>query len=444
ATDHGPRTKMNLLPSEEVKADEGRAQPVRGARMALFLLLSINLFNYIDRQVLAAVEPDIRRELLPNDPNAMMKTGWLSTAFLLTYMLVSPIFGYYGDRVSRWLLIGIGVILWSLASGASGIDWPVPLAHAYTVLLITRFFVGIGESAYGPTAPTLISDMYPVKRRGQVLAGFYVAIPVGSALGYTLGGLCSGSLGWRWAFYLVVPPGILLGLWCLWMPEPPRGHSDQVSSRDVHWRDYLVLAKCPSYVLDCLGMTAMTFAMGALGFWMPAYLEYRKAEAVAGIDPVTFFGGLTALCGLIATILGGLAGDWLQPRFSGSYFLVSGFGLAVGFPMVLLVTMTPFPLAWVFIALAVFFLFFNTGPANTILANVTHPSIRAGAFAINIFFIHALGDAISPPLIGLVADERGLDAGFRTISYTILVGAFFWLWGARYLQRDADAATTQL
>lgn len=436
----------NGLAAPEMPDTTSRQAPMPGARLALLLLLSINLFNYIDRQVLAAVEPDIRNEYLAGDPDAKTKTGLLSTAFLVSYMLLSPLFGWFGDRFSRWLLISIGVILWSLASGASGMHWPVPVAHAYTILLITRCFVGVGEAAYGPVAPTVISDLYPVKVRGQVLAWFYLAIPVGSALGYTLGGqVAHSALGWRWAFYLVVPPGILLGLLCLLMREPPRGQADDVAeTRDITLKDYLGLLRIRSYVINTLGMTAMTFAMGALGYWMPAYLAEQKVEHLGPLDPVTAFGALTTIAGLIATLLGGWLSDHLRPRYPGSYFLTSGIGMLIGFPMVMLVLVSDFPLAWVWIFIAVFFLFFNTGPTNTILANVTHPAIRSSAFALNIFVLHALGDAISPPLIGFIADRSSLKMGFVVVSLAILVGGLLWIWGARYLEEDTRLATLRL
>jgi MFS family permease len=441
----------------DVARPVGRQTPQPGARLALALLLCINLFNYIDRQVLAAVEPDIRRELLPDDANAKTKMGFLSTAFLVTYMLAAPIFGWLADHVSRWKLIAIGVVVWSLASGASGIRWPLELALAFWILLLTRCLVGVGEGAYGPVAPTLLSDLYPEKVRGQVLSWFYLAIPVGGALGYALGGQMSAwrpEDGWRWAFFSVVPPGILLGMWCLLMPEPPRGHADLgdgVSSRKAELKDYLILLKIPSYVFNTLGMTAMTFAIGGLAYWMPDFLEVHGVAPIGGISPRMFFGILTAVSGLLATLLGGLAGDWLRPRFSGSYFLVSGAAMLVGFPMVLGVVLIPFPWAWVFVFLAVFCLFFNTGPTNTILANVTHPSFRASAFALNILVIHALGDAISPAVIGFVADLRlrpteaeNTDLGFLLISFTVLIGGLLWLWGARYLARDTELAPRRL
>src|SRR5438874_9578370 len=171
-----------------------RLRSARSARFALALLLAINLFNYIDRYVLAAVEPEIGHEffsLAPDDPATLEKTGSLATAFLISYMLTAPLFGWLADRMSRWILIGISVMLWSLASGASG------LAATFLMLLITRLFVGIGEAGYGPAAPTIIADLYPIQRRGALLAWFYLAIPVGSALGYVIGWYLGVKLGWR-------------------------------------------------------------------------------------------------------------------------------------------------------------------------------------------------------------------------------------------------------
>src|SRR6187455_2662423 len=177
-------------------------KPGSAAKTALLLLLGINLFNYIDRQILAALEPDIRATFFAaDDVHAMTKTGLLGDAFFVTYMVSAPILGLLADRFSRWIIVGSAVIFWSLASGASG------LAATFAMLFATRIFVGIGEGGYGPAAPTILADLYPLEKRGRILALFCAAIPVGSALGYVLGGAIGGALGWRWAFYLVVPPG---------------------------------------------------------------------------------------------------------------------------------------------------------------------------------------------------------------------------------------------
>jgi predicted MFS family arabinose efflux permease len=157
------------------------------------------------------------------------------------------------------------------------------------------------------------------------------------------------------------------------------------------------------------------------------------------------FGPIIVVAGLLGTIFGGLAGDWLRPRFSGAYFLVSGAAMVLAFPLFLALPVTPFPAAWVLIFITSVCLFFNTGPTNTILANVTHPAMRATAYAVNIFVIHLLGDAISPPLIGGINDLAGgnMNAGFLAISVTILISGLFWLFGARYLARDTELAPTR-
>jgi MFS family permease len=470
------------MPNHGAPSGDGPATTVRGAGTALTLLLAINLFNYLDRQVLASVEPEIRRTLFglsepqiqasnigllasPGGAGALVAastlqadryrtnpkfwTGLLSTAFLVTYMVIAPVFGRLADRYPRWALVGFGVILWSLASGGSGMEWGVGIVAAYWLLLMTRCLVGVGEGAYMPVAPAMISDMYPVKRRGQVLSWFFLAIPVGGALGYSLGEICKYTLGWRWAFYLVVPPGILLGLLCFLMREPPRGQADNVNVEPGVPRqgglaglliDLRRLMAIPSYCYNTPGMTAMTFAIGALAYWMPAFLEHRHVGPIFGIGPRTFFGILTALAGLLGTLSGGLSGDWLRRYVSGSYFLVSGVAFIAGFPMVLLFLTLPFPLAWVFVFLGVFCLFFNTGPTNAILANVTHPRERAMGFALNILIIHAFGDAISPPLIGWIADLTSIDFSFTVVSFTMLAGGLLWMWGARYLERDTALA----
>src|SRR4029077_16998001 len=204
------------------------SQAERGAYSALALLLGINLFNYIDRQVLAAVEPEIRATFFaPNDPNAMASTGLLGDAFLVTYMISAPLLGWLADRFSRWVIVGSAVALWSFATGATG------LAGSFAILFATRVVVGIGEGGYGPAAPTILADLFPIEKRGRILAIFCSAIPVGSALGYVLGGQIGARYGWRWAFYLVVPPGLLLSLLCFFRDDRERTRTRQETAREM-------------------------------------------------------------------------------------------------------------------------------------------------------------------------------------------------------------------
>ena len=407
-----------------------------GARAALALLLAINLFNYIDRQILSALEPQIRAAFFaPTDLNAMTKTGALGMVFLVTYMFSAPLLGWLSDRFSRWVIVGTCVILWSLASGASG------LAATFAILVATRVLVGIGEGGYGPAAPTILSDLFPIENRGRILAIFCAAIPVGSALGYVIGGLVNAHLGWRWAFYLVTPPGLLLGALCFFQRDP-RGLGTSVQPKVKPKKDdYLTVLRTRSYIFNCAAQTAMTFALGGLAFWTPAYLQFRGQPATAIIN----FGIITVTAGLISTVLGGVVADRLRSRYPGSYFLVSGVGMVVAFPLFLGVLYTPFPTAWIFMFAAVFFVFLNTGPSNTALANVSLPNVRATAFALNICVIHLLGDAAAFPIIGYIGGHSNMHIAFLVVSGMMLLSGLIWLAGMKYLPRDTaivESATT--
>ncbi len=417
------------------------------AYSALALLLGINLFNYIDRYVLAAVEPLIRKEFFAEgDQRSSTLIGLLATAFMVSYMCAAPIFGWLADRRPRWVLIGIGVMVWSLASGGSG------LAMAYWVMLLMRIFVGIGEAAYGPAAPTLISDIFPVSRRGFVLACFYMAQPIGTALGYVLGGLVAKHSSWHWAFLITLPPGILLSILCFRRKEPPRGSADKVAGKKTAGlKDYKTLLQTPSYVLAVAGLTLFTFAIGAIAFWAPRYLsEFRQAGTLDKV--ASTFGLITVLAGLGGTLTGGFLADRLRRRVKGSYFMVAGVGSLLAAPLFLASMHTPFPTAYAFMFASMFCLFLSTGPVNTILANVTHPAVRASGYALSIFTIHALGDAISPPLVGLANDltrssaypDGNMNFAFHILTGFIVAGGIAWIAGARYLDRDTELAPTRV
>ena len=213
---------------------------------------------------------------------------------------------------------------------------------SFGVLLFTRMLVGVGEAGYGPAAPTIISDLFPLEKRGRMLSYFYLAIPVGSALGYGIGGFIASHWGWRSAFYAVVPPGLLLAALCFFMrdkrgPRPKPVVPEGVTPGDKFAR-YKSLLGIRSYVFNTAAMTAMTFAIGGIAFWIPSYVyesrgsEFVQSPKLLGTINMTF-GAICVVAGLIATLLGGWVGDRLRKRFPGSYFLVSGSGHGHGLPL---------------------------------------------------------------------------------------------------------------
>jgi predicted MFS family arabinose efflux permease len=393
-------------------------------------LFGVNLLNYIDRQVLFAVFPPLQSELRLSDT----ELGLLASAFMWVYLSAAPVFGVLGDRRSRPRLMGVGVALWSAATGLTG------LMRSYGGLLASRALVGIGEASYGSIAPAMIADTVQPADRGKALAFFSMAIPVGSALGYLLGGLLAERFGWRPAFLVVGVPGLLLAWGVGRMADPPRGGLESVgppakSAGRPRLGDYLDLCRTRSYVLNCLAMTAMTFVVGGLAAWIPTYLVRIRGMPLGRANLV--FGVLTLLSGLLGTVAGGWLGDRLRRRIPAAYLLVSGIGLAASAPCaagVILVPDRTAALALIFLAEVLIFL--NTGPLNAVIADVSTPAVRASAYAANIFVIHALGDAISPAIVGGISDRLGLSTALWVAPGGLLTAALFCFWGMRWYTRE--------
>lgn len=400
------------------------------ARYVLALLLGVNLLNYIDRQVLYAVFPLIQRDFGLSDT----ALGLLGSAFMVTYMVSAPLFGWLGDRWSRTRLAAAGLGVWSVATAAAG------LAPSYPALFAARTTVGIGEASFGTVSPGLLAEFFHRERRGRILSLFYLAIPVGSALGYLLGGLIGQQWGWHAAFLMAGLPGLLLVLPVWLIREPPRSPdaAPEENGSPGHG-GYRALLRNRSYIANTLAMAAMTFALGGLAQWIPTFLYREHGLSVATGN--TLFGGLTVVTGICGTLAGGWLGDRLQRRTPKGYLLVSGWGFLLGTPAAAYAILTPslhHCLGAMF--LAEFFLFLNTGPLNTVIVNVTRPAIRAMAFAVNIFFIHALGDAISPTILGRLSDLWGLRTALLATPAAILAAALFAFLCCRTIEGDMARA----
>lgn len=400
------------------------------ARYALALLLAVNLLNYIDRQALYAVFPLIKSDLKLSDT----ALGLLGSAFMLCYMLAAPLFGRLGDRLNRARLAAGGLAVWSLATMLSG------MASSYRMLLAARSLVGVGEASFGTVSPGLVADFFPREKRGRMLSFFFLAIPVGSALGYLLGGQLGQAFGWQRAFLLVGLPGLLLAMPLYFLAEPRQNSSlSESSAGEKLLPELRQFLKNRSYLYATLSMAAMTFALGGLAQWAPSFLNRGFGLDVARGSML--FGMITVVSGIIGTLAGGWLGDRFQRRTPAGYLYVSAAGFLLGVPAMTLALMTSnLTICLTAIFAAELFLFLNTGPLNTVLVNVVAPGRRAMGFAINIFAIHALGDAISPAIIGFLSDRWGLSGALLITPLAVFIAAGFALWGGRFVADDQRVA----
>jgi predicted MFS family arabinose efflux permease len=368
-------------------------------RTALIVLTTLNLLNYADRNVLFAVQPLVQDEFHLTKE----QIGYLTSAFLGFYMIAAPFVGPLADRYSRKLIIALGALFWS------GLTLLTAVTHNYTELLVRHTLVGVGEATFVTIAPTFVADLFAEKVRGRILGVFYLAIPVGSAAGYLLGGYLAPHRGWRFPFYIAAAPGFVLALAVLFLKEPERGRFDSLKETPERGT-ILGLARNPAFLTATLGMAAMTFSLGGIQVWMPQFLYSERHYTLAAANFA--FGVIIVVDGILAALAGGWLGDYLLPRIKSSYYLVSAASMLLGIPIMIVALFAKGSVMIPAIAVAAFFLLLNTAPLNTAVINSVGAHIRATALAVNIFMIHILGDVPSPTMMGWVADKRSLQAAF--------------------------------
>lgn len=410
--------------------DSKRLWPVA----SLLVLTGFNLFDYLDRYLLASTLPVLQADLKISDEQA----GTLWSAFMLGYFLTSPIFGYLGDRLPRRWLIAAGVFVWSFGTLMSG------HVSTFVALLWFRVLVGFGEASFGTISPSWIADLFPKARRNNAITIFYFAIPVGSALGYLLGSYMAVHHGWRSAFIWAGCPGLALAFVLLLLREPARGATatvEELESEKVAtaggWRRYLQLLKFPRYNLVIVGYIAQAFAMGGFSLWAPTFLfrvHHMNLEAAG-----RFFSEALAATGLVATLAGGfLATQWEKRTRTGYAWVLALSSLAAAPVAFAAFTLPDLDLAKAALVLAMFLLFLPTGPLNTLILETVPVTMRASAVAASIFSIHLFGDMWSPKLVGYLSDRWGdlQRAVLWVLPVTLIISAFFWCWLVVRTKRD--------
>jgi MFS family permease len=388
-------------------------------RTTLTLLTALNLLNYIDRSVLFAVQPLVQTEF------HLTKTqlGYLTSAFLAFYMVAAPFAGPLADRYSRKVIIVLGAFFWS------GLTLLTAVTHTYWELLLRHTLVGIGEATFVTIAPSLVADLFPENVRGRIFGIFYLAIPVGTAAGYIVGGKLGPNFGWRYPFYVAALPGFLLALALLFIPEPPRGQYD--TQKETPQRGTLLgLARNPAFLTVTLGMAAGTFSLGGIQVWMPTFLSSARGYSLEAAN--LMFGKIVVVAGIVASLAGGWIGDWLLPRMKSSYYFVSALSMGLGVPVMIVGLFSQGRFMMPAIALSAFLLLLNTSPLNTALVNSVGAHIRATAIAVNIFIFHLLGDVPSPTLMGMVADRHSLQAAFILPIIAMAISSAILFYGMRF------------
>jgi MFS family permease len=403
---------------------------------ALVVLTLINMVNYVDRYIVPPLFESLRRDPAMGAPNDAA-LGTLMTAFLVVYLLTSPFFGTLGDRMSRMRLIAFGVAFWSVATAAGG------LAGSFAALFAARAAVGVGEAAYGTISPAVLADYFALSMRGRVMSIFYCAIPIGSALGYVLGGTIDTHFGWRTAFFVAGVPGVLLALVALTVRDPPRGLWDEEkpaapapgqSQFAFARKAYATLVRNRTYVLTCAGLAAYTFALGGIATWLPSFFE--RVRGVPHAQASSIPGGILVATGFVGTFAGGWLGDKWLSRNRQAYLWLSGIATVAAVPITLLVFTASSPAVfWSATVGAEILLFASTGPINAVTVNVVSPALRATAMAWQIFFIHLLGDVPAPPLIGAVSDASSLGTAVLIVPAAVLVSGALWIYAARQAER---------
>ncbi len=386
----------------------------------LAILSALNMFNYLDRYVMSSVLTPLQKDLGLSDGDA----GWAASAFMLGYFLAAPVFGYLGDRYPRKYLMLGGVVIWSLATAGSG------LAHGFGELFAIRMIVGVGEAAFVTICPSWISDVFAATQRNTALTLFYVAIPFGSAIGFTIGGWFAGHGDWRGAFIYAGLPGVLLALSLLFLREPRRGEADGVEVTEIilgaKVREVAGLFLNRRYNLLVWGYAAQTFAIGSFGVWGPTFLN--RVHGMSLESASTIFGVMLAVAGLLATLLGGFSANFLRERTPAGYVWVMAFSLVTAAPVCFFALMTgDATLSLIGLGLSMFFIFLPTGPVVSELYEIVPIHLRASAMALSIFVTHLFGDFGSPTVVGHISTAlNDLQKAVLILPAMLLVGAVLW------------------
>ena len=373
------------------------------------VLTAVNFFNYMDRQVVYSMTPFLAADF----GISKFHLGLLSLVNLVVFALSSLISGPIADRVGPRRVIFAGIVIWSVATIGSA------LSGSFSMLLIFRAMVGIGEGAYGPSANALLCANAPPKQRGRAMGIYNAGMAIGGSTGLFLGAVLAPIIGWRNVFWIAGIPSILLAVISIFIAAP--AHIERPHALPA--RTYLLN---PTYIVCLIGGILVTFGASGLLFWARWLIIDERGFSVVGGS--TLMLSIGVFCGIGGVVIGGILGDRLGHRRRGGHALLVGMSLLSAVPLgigcLLIVHKPTFALMT---AMTVFLLSMYNGPAAVVVDQLAPPRYAATLQAVFMFGIHVLGDAPAASVVGYIS-------GFTTVGHSLLITvAAFGLSGLLFL-----------
>ncbi len=455
-------------------ADAGQEVARRGAgRYAWYvfsIMFAINFLNYMDRYVFTGAANVIAHEL----GFGIDGIGYLATAFLLVYTLSTIPLGVWADRSKRKNVVAICVAVWSSITALTA------LANNFATLFITRMILGIGEAGYYPAGTALLSDYFSRTRRARIMSTWGAGSLIGLMVGFVVGGVVAALYfgSWRLAFLFTGVPGLILAFLAWRLREPRRNEADEEAVEldphslenelDVEEAHTIIVPKnvvaqfgtllrIKTVSVLILMQIFAFFVLGANVVYLPTYLQQKDTFGLSSSAAGLFSGGVIVVAGIAGLLVGGYLSDLLNRRYPGARVLVCGIGFLLGAPsFVLAVTIHSLAIFSVFFVLTVLLLNVYSGPSTAATQDVVPSALRASAVAISLLIAHLLGDAFSPLLVGVLAQNfdpthglhfaknlAGQDLSLAlliTCPPALVIAGLIGIFGSRWMKGDIAAA----
>lgn len=393
------------------------------------LLFLLYLFDYADRMVVNSMFTSIQAEWHINDT----QSGWLVSVIYLAISLLTFPVSILVDRWSRTKTIGLMAIVWSLATALCA------MTGNYVQLFMARVLIGFGEAGYAPGGSALISGLYPAERRSRMIGFWNASIPVGSAIGVTLGGIIAQSWGWKHAFGLVAFPGLIVAILFLFVKDYKTVDLTIVDKTNtkvrMKWNDILKeFTGKYSLFLTYFGMAAVVFVTTAMIVWLPKYFEVERNLQPKSAGSLA---GLVMIMALIGSPLGGILTDrWrkTQPRarllFPAISTLVSALLLFISFTF-----MKGLGQIITLFAFGIIIMSFVSG-ASAVTQDVIHPGLRASSYSLAVAIQNLLGSFTAPIILGKISDLTNISTAMAILPSVLVIGSLLFYLGSRYYVND--------